>query len=141
MVSIFYVKWCIRQLCSSSIILFLTLAWHITTQHTNIYLSIYPLIKITIALLRKNLEALAPYYEEGSDLRKQTLHKLTTAYWMELIHKKYEEGMQKEVKAEAEAAELEKEKENEKENEKDKETLKTRRAKAKLRTRKLRTRQ
>lgn len=41
--------------------------------------------------LDKWLLELSPYYEEGSDLRKQVLYKLTTDYWWSRVIQKYEE--------------------------------------------------
>ena len=42
-------------------------------------------------LLDQWLEDLAPHYVEGSVLRKQALHRLTHAYWYDVLKDKYDE--------------------------------------------------
>ncbi len=49
-------------------------------------------------LLNKWRTELAPYYEEGSHLREQTLNRLKLPYWRGLIQKAYENGIEKEKK-------------------------------------------
>ncbi len=42
-------------------------------------------------LLQTWLTRLAPHYQEGSALRRRTLDRLKTAYWLEQAHHKYRE--------------------------------------------------
>ena len=60
------------------------------------------------ALLSKWRDELGPYYVEGSALRRKTLDKLKTAYWREVVEKKYESMMELEAKNLALRAEKEK---------------------------------